>query len=168
MIKIEKDGYTPFSTKIQLPADGELKVEATLSRRGNSSWYAHWYVLAIGGAIVAGAAGGTITHMATRDRDPDDGPGHGHVLGAEVAQHHERVLVVVGVVARADVHRLEAGALVEGDRGAFDRRTSSVASAQPACDRGSSTWRSSDRQRPAAASGKVAIASTWSSVVTTQ
>src|SRR6185436_6896200 len=36
---------------------------------------------------------------------------------SELAQHHERVLVVVLVVARADVDAAEAGALVERDRG---------------------------------------------------
>ncbi len=65
-IRVEKSGYTPFTTEIQLPADGTLKVDAQLSRRGaGASWYAHWYVLAIGGAIVAGAAGTTI-YFATR------------------------------------------------------------------------------------------------------
>lgn len=64
-IRVEKRGFTPFRTKVALPADGEIKVEATLSRPGGSSWYNHWYVLALGGAIVAGAAGGTI-YFATR------------------------------------------------------------------------------------------------------
>jgi len=65
-IRVEKDGFIPFSTKVQLPADAELKVEANLSKRGaGTSWYAHWYVLAIGSVIVAGAAGGTI-YYATR------------------------------------------------------------------------------------------------------
>jgi hypothetical protein len=64
-IRVEKRGFTPFRTKVALPADGEIKVEATLSRPGGSSWYNHWYVLALGGAIVAGAAGGTI-YLATR------------------------------------------------------------------------------------------------------
>ena len=64
-IRVEKSGFTPFTTQIQLPPDSELKVEAELSRRGTTAWYAHWYVLAIGGAIVAGAAGTTI-YFATR------------------------------------------------------------------------------------------------------
>ena len=32
-IKIEKTGFDAYTTKIQLPADGELKVEANLSRK---------------------------------------------------------------------------------------------------------------------------------------
>jgi hypothetical protein len=65
-IRVEKSGYVPFATKIALPADGELRVEANLSKPGGgSAWYAHWYVLAIGSVIVAGAAGGTI-YYATR------------------------------------------------------------------------------------------------------
>ena len=65
-IKVEKSGYVPFATKIELPADGAIRVEANLSKRGGgTAWYAHWYVLAIGGVLVAGAAGGTI-YYATR------------------------------------------------------------------------------------------------------
>jgi hypothetical protein len=64
-VRVEKDGFQPFTTKIELPADASLQVNANLSRKGGSAWYAHWYVLAIGGLIVAGAAGGTI-YYATR------------------------------------------------------------------------------------------------------
>ena len=65
-VRVEKDGFTPFTTKIALPADGMLQVNANLSRKGGgTAWYAHWYVLAIGSVIVAGAAGGTI-YYATR------------------------------------------------------------------------------------------------------
>ena len=65
-IRVEKHGFVPFTTQIALPADGVLKVEANLSRRGGgTAWYAHWYVLALGSVIVAGAAGGTI-YYATR------------------------------------------------------------------------------------------------------
>lgn len=63
-VRVEKDGYIPFTTKIALPADGELSVNANLARKGgNTAWYAHWYVLAIGGVVVAGAAGGTIYYL---------------------------------------------------------------------------------------------------------
>jgi hypothetical protein len=65
-IRVEKDGFTPFTTKVQLPADATLKVEAELSRRGSGpAWYQHWYVLTLGGMLVAGAAGTTI-YFATR------------------------------------------------------------------------------------------------------
>ncbi|HEY3801413.1 MAG TPA: PEGA domain-containing protein [Kofleriaceae bacterium] len=64
-IRIEKDGFTPFQTRVDLPPDGALKVEATLTRTSHVAWYAHWYVLAIGTILVAGAAGGGI-YYATR------------------------------------------------------------------------------------------------------
>ncbi|MFT3699107.1 MAG: PEGA domain-containing protein [Kofleriaceae bacterium] len=63
-VRVEKDGYVPFTTKIALPADAQLSVNANLSKKGGgTAWYAHWYVLAIGGVIVAGAAGGTIYYL---------------------------------------------------------------------------------------------------------
>lgn len=66
-IRVEKQGFEAFKTKVALPPDGEIKVEATLSRKGaGSSWYQKWYVLAAGGILIAGAAGGTI-YFATRD-----------------------------------------------------------------------------------------------------
>lgn len=66
-IRIEKQGYVPFSTKVALPPDGEIKVEAELSRRSRpAAWYQHWYVLAAAGVVVAGA-GGTAIYFATRD-----------------------------------------------------------------------------------------------------
>jgi hypothetical protein len=64
-IRVEKDGFTPFQTRVELPPDGELKVEANLTRTSHTAWYAHWYVLTIGALIVAGAAGGGI-YYATR------------------------------------------------------------------------------------------------------
>lgn len=67
VVKIEKDGYESFSANIALPPDGELKVEANLSKKGaGATWYNHWYVLVGAGLIVAGAAGGAI-YFATRD-----------------------------------------------------------------------------------------------------
>jgi len=65
VIRVEKSGFTPFQTKVELPADGELKVEAFLTHASHTAWYAHWYVLAIGAALVAGGAGGGI-YFATR------------------------------------------------------------------------------------------------------
>jgi len=64
-IKIEKQGYVPYTTKVALPPDGEIKVEAELSMRGATSWYQRWYVLAAAGILVAGA-GGTAIYFATR------------------------------------------------------------------------------------------------------
>ena len=66
-IRIEKTGYVPYTTKVDLPPEGRIKVEADLGKRGGATaWYQHWYVLAAAGAIVAGAAGTSI-YFATRD-----------------------------------------------------------------------------------------------------
>jgi len=65
-IRIEKTGFVPFTTTVQLPPDSELKVDAELSRRGaGSHWYEKWYVYA-GGVVVLGLAGGGI-YFATRE-----------------------------------------------------------------------------------------------------
>ncbi|HLL24679.1 MAG TPA: PEGA domain-containing protein, partial [Kofleriaceae bacterium] len=42
-IRIEKHGYVSYRTRVELPPDGQLKVEAELSRRGESAWYQRWY-----------------------------------------------------------------------------------------------------------------------------
>jgi len=67
-IKVEKQGFVPFTTSVQLPPDGELKVRAPLQRPGKNSWYTRWYVLAGMGLVVAGAAGGAI-YLATDEAD---------------------------------------------------------------------------------------------------
>lgn len=74
-IRVEKQGYVPFTTRVALPPDGEVKVEAALSRRGTTHWYQRWYVLAGAGVLVAGAAG-TAIYFGTRaenDRVPVTG-----------------------------------------------------------------------------------------------
>jgi hypothetical protein len=66
-IRIEKAGFAPYRTKVALPPDGEIKVEANLSRPGGSpAWYQRWYVVAGLGLVVAGA-GGTAIYFATRE-----------------------------------------------------------------------------------------------------
>jgi len=64
-IRIEKQGYVPFTTKVQLPPDSEIKVEAELSRRGGAThWYQKWWVLtgiAVGAAVLGGGV-----YLATR------------------------------------------------------------------------------------------------------
>ncbi|CAN5869986.1 hypothetical protein BH11MYX3_BH11MYX3_05530 [soil metagenome] len=73
-IRVEKIGYMPFTTKVALPPDGEIKVEAELSRRGaGSAWYQRWYVLAGAGLLVAGAAG-TAIYFGTRTTISDRVP----------------------------------------------------------------------------------------------
>jgi hypothetical protein len=65
-IRIEKTGFVPFTTTVQLPPDSELKVDANLSRRGaGSHWYEKWYVYA-GGVVVLGLVGGGV-YFATRE-----------------------------------------------------------------------------------------------------
>ena len=76
-IRVAKSGFVPFTTKVALPPDGEVKVEARLSRRGaGSAWYQRWYVLAGAGVLVAGAAGTAIyfahAHDHERSRARDD------------------------------------------------------------------------------------------------
>jgi hypothetical protein len=65
-IKIEKSGFVPFTTKVALPPDGELRVEAELSRRTSKAWYQRWWVVGGLGLVVTAAAGTTI-YFATRD-----------------------------------------------------------------------------------------------------
>ncbi|HWU86984.1 MAG TPA: PEGA domain-containing protein, partial [Kofleriaceae bacterium] len=66
-IRVEKAGFQAYKTKVALPPDGEIKVEANLSRPGRSpSWYQHWYVMAGLGLVVAGA-GGSAIYFATRE-----------------------------------------------------------------------------------------------------
>lgn len=73
-IRVEKTDYVPFTTKVALPPDGEIKVEAELSRRGaGSAWYQRWYVLAGAGILVAGAAG-TAIYFGTRASPSDRVP----------------------------------------------------------------------------------------------
>jgi hypothetical protein len=60
-IRVEKRGFQPFTTSVQLPPDSELRVRANLARPGGApAWWQHWYVLAPAALVVAGAAGGTI------------------------------------------------------------------------------------------------------------
>ncbi len=68
-VRVEKPGYQPFTTKVALPPEGAIRVEAELSRRGGTAWYQHWYVLAAAGIVVAGA-GGTAIYFGTRDTGP--------------------------------------------------------------------------------------------------
>ena len=80
-IRVDKPGYVPFTTKVALPPDGEIKVEAQLSRRGSEAWYQHWYVLAAAGLVVAGA-GGTAIYFGTRDTSSTVPPGALPITGS--------------------------------------------------------------------------------------
>lgn len=66
-IRVEMTGFLPYRTKVALPPEGEIKVEANLARPGaRPAWYQRWYVVAGLGLVVAGA-GGTAIYYATRD-----------------------------------------------------------------------------------------------------
>lgn len=81
-IRVDKAGYVPFTTRVALPPDAMLKVEAELTRRGTeAAWYQHWYVLAAAGAVVAGATG-TAIYLGTRSSPPASGDGTLHVNGS--------------------------------------------------------------------------------------
>ena len=69
VIKVEKAGYQPFTTTVQLPPDSALKVEADLARRNHTAWYQHWYVIAAAGLVAAGAAGTTIFYTTRHTGD---------------------------------------------------------------------------------------------------
>ncbi|HUJ60046.1 MAG TPA: PEGA domain-containing protein [Kofleriaceae bacterium] len=70
-VRVEKDGFVPFTTKVQLPPDATFRVNATLQRPGGgAAWWQHWYVITAAALIVGGAAGTTIyfTTLKTSDR----------------------------------------------------------------------------------------------------
>jgi hypothetical protein len=82
-VRIEKSGYVPFTTRVALPPDGEIKVEAELERRRSDAWYQRWYVLAAAGVVVAGA-GGTAIYFGTRTTSGPAPAGDGtlHITGS--------------------------------------------------------------------------------------
>lgn len=81
-IRVDKSGYVPFTTRVALPPDGEVKVFAQLSRRGgDAAWYQHWYVLAAASAVVVGA-GGTAIYFGTRDTGSSAPPGPLKITGS--------------------------------------------------------------------------------------
>lgn len=72
-IRVEKPGFVTYKTRVALPPEGEIKVEAELARPGRSAaWYQRWYVLAGVGVLFA-AGGGTVIYFATRDGAAGDG-----------------------------------------------------------------------------------------------
>jgi PEGA domain len=81
-IRVDRSGYVPFTTRVALPPDGEVKVFAQLSRRGgDAAWYQHWYVLAAASLVVAGA-GGTAIYFGTRDTGSPIAPGPLKITGS--------------------------------------------------------------------------------------
>jgi hypothetical protein len=71
-IRVRKDGYVPFRANVAVPPEGEVRVEAELSRRAsNPRWYQRWWVPVVAGVVVAGAAAGTYVLLS---EDPDSVP----------------------------------------------------------------------------------------------
>jgi hypothetical protein len=70
-IQVEKKGYVPFGASVRVPADGSMRVKAVLGRRGEAAWYSRWWVAALAGTVVVGAA--TTAFIVTRD-SPGDVP----------------------------------------------------------------------------------------------
>ena len=59
-IRVSKLGFVPFRARVAVPPEGEVRVQAELSRReAESRWYQRWWVPVIAGVVVAGAAAGT-------------------------------------------------------------------------------------------------------------
>jgi hypothetical protein len=57
-IRLIKKGYTPFSARVAVPPNGEVEVDARLTKEGaGGAWYAKWWVAAIAGVVVAGSVG---------------------------------------------------------------------------------------------------------------
>jgi len=74
-VDVHKVGYQPFHAEIKLAPDADIQVEANLTRPGGKRpWYAHWYVAATAGVVVAGAV--TTTVLVTRDRGSVPASGH--------------------------------------------------------------------------------------------
>lgn len=69
-IVLSKPGYGDFRASVDVPPDALVKVHPTLSR-DNDAWYDRWWVAAIAGTVVVGAA--TAGYFATRD-DPTELP----------------------------------------------------------------------------------------------
>ena len=65
LIRVTKPGYVPFRIRVHVPPDAGVDVQTTLTPRGGGqAWYKKWWVAAIAGTVVVGAA--TATVMVTR------------------------------------------------------------------------------------------------------
>ncbi len=73
-VRLEATGYVPWVSRIALPADGEMRVVAEMSKQGtDGAWYGRWYVLVGASVLIAGAAG-TAIYFGTRTEVPDRVP----------------------------------------------------------------------------------------------
>lgn len=62
-IRVSKPGYITFSARVLVPPDGNIDVRTDLSTRSDSAWYSRWWVAAIAGSVVIGAATGAVLIM---------------------------------------------------------------------------------------------------------
>lgn len=69
-IVLSKTGYNDFRASVEVPPDAIVKVQPTMSR-DSDAWYQNWWVAAIAGTVVVGAA--TVGYFTLRD-DPSDLP----------------------------------------------------------------------------------------------
>jgi hypothetical protein len=75
-LRITKAGFTPFRLSVDVPPDGEVRVNAELTREGGKgAWYGRWWVAALAGAVVIGAVG---TGIWLGTRSPSEVPVGGH------------------------------------------------------------------------------------------
>jgi hypothetical protein len=70
-IRVSKPGYITFSARVLVPPDGNIDVRTDLTTRTGGAWYSRWWVAAIAGTVVVGAATGAV--LILRD-DPLDVP----------------------------------------------------------------------------------------------
>jgi hypothetical protein len=70
-IRVTKPGYTTFSARVLVPPDGNIDVRTDLSAKVAGAWYTRWWVAAIAGTVVIGAATGAV--LLVRD-EPSDVP----------------------------------------------------------------------------------------------
>ncbi|MCA9678000.1 MAG: PEGA domain-containing protein [Kofleriaceae bacterium] len=75
-IRLTKDGYVPFTARVQVPPDGDIEVDARLTREGGGAWYTRWWVAAIAGVVIAGGVGAG--YLLTRE-PPTAVPGTGTI-----------------------------------------------------------------------------------------
>ena len=69
-IVVEKPGFVTFRANVAVPADGEVAVNADLSKIGaGARWYTSWWFLSAAAVVVAGATG-TAAWFLLRDDNP--------------------------------------------------------------------------------------------------
>lgn len=76
-LRVVKEGYVPFRMSVAVPPEGEVKVDATLTREGTQpAWYGKWWVATLAGVVVVGTVGAV--YLGTRS--PSEVPVGGHTM----------------------------------------------------------------------------------------